>query len=107
MKILEYQAFTPTTAIYPKDYAMAYLSTGIAAEAGEVAGAYAKFFRGDYTREQLLKILKKELGDVLWFISQICNEEGLSIEEDVIHTNVNKLTSRSERGVLKGSGDDR
>ena len=106
MNIKEYQEFTPTTALYPKEMEDYYLSTGLAAEAGEVAGVYAKYFRGDYNREVLIQKIKKELGDNMWFISQICKSLELNIE-DVLDGNVDKLTSRKTRGVLKGSGDDR
>lgn len=106
MNIKEYQKFTPTTALYPKEMEDYYLSTGLAAEAGEVAGVYAKYFRGDYTRQVLIQKVKKELGDNMWFISQICKSLDLSIEE-LLDSNVEKLTSRKDRGVLKGDGDDR
>jgi len=106
MNLKEYQEFTPTTALYPKEMEDAYLSTGLAAEAGEVAGVYAKYFRGDYTSNVLTEKLIKELGDNMWFISQICNSLGITIEE-VLDKNYSKLTSRKSRGTIKGSGDDR
>ena len=50
--------------------------------------------------------LKKELGDVLWYISALASDLGVTLE-DVAADNVAKLRSRAERGVLGGSGDNR
>jgi translation initiation factor IF-2 len=50
--------------------------------------------------------IKKELGDVLWFVSEIATNLGISLE-DVAHKNLDKLASRKERGVIHGSGDNR
>ena len=52
------------------------------------------------------KELLKELGDVLWYISQLSAELGLSLEE-IASLNLEKLNSRKERGALRGSGDNR
>ncbi|MBU4141821.1 hypothetical protein KKE99_03030, partial [Patescibacteria group bacterium] len=50
--------------------------------------------------------IAKELGDVLWYVSQIASELGLSLEE-AASENLKKLFSRKDRGVIKGSGDNR
>ncbi len=50
--------------------------------------------------------LKNELGDVLWYLTQICTELGLTLEE-VAETNIAKLSSRQERGKIRGDGDNR
>lgn len=102
----DYQQFTQTTALYPKEDEDIYLSAGLGAEVGEVLDAYAKYYRGDYSPDVLREKLGKELGDLFWFISQICNAEGLLLE-DLITGNISKLTSRKARGVIQGSGDDR
>ena len=41
----DYQKAAETTAIYSKKTALEYLSLGLAAEAGEVAGHIAKYYR--------------------------------------------------------------
>ena len=41
-----------------------------------------------------------------WFVSEISTLLGFTLEE-VMQGNLDKLTSRKERGVLHGSGDDR
>jgi len=50
--------------------------------------------------------MAKELGDVLWYVSQLASELGLELDE-IASANLDKLLSRQRRGVLSGSGDDR
>ncbi|MBI3624125.1 hypothetical protein HY218_00680 [Candidatus Saccharibacteria bacterium] len=50
--------------------------------------------------------LKKELGDVVWYIAVLAHSLELSFEE-VMQLNVQKLASRQKRGVVKGAGDNR
>ena len=50
--------------------------------------------------------IKKELGDVLWYVSQVATELTLSLDE-VALCNIEKLQSRKKRGKLSGSGDNR
>jgi NTP pyrophosphatase (non-canonical NTP hydrolase) len=50
--------------------------------------------------------LKYELGDVLWYLTQICTELDLTLQE-VASANVEKLYSRLERGQIRGDGDKR
>ena len=67
-----------------------------------------KLFRDDkgkLTDEKKTEIAK-ELGDVMWYIAQLSTELGLKLS-DVAQTNIDKLTSRMDRGVLQGSGDNR
>jgi NTP pyrophosphatase (non-canonical NTP hydrolase) len=50
--------------------------------------------------------LKQELGDVLWYLAQICTELNLTLEE-VAESNLEKLFSRLERNAIRGDGDTR
>ena len=50
--------------------------------------------------------MRKELGDVLWYVAQLASELGLELE-DIAAANLEKLLSRQRRGVLSGSGDER
>jgi NTP pyrophosphatase (non-canonical NTP hydrolase) len=50
--------------------------------------------------------LAKEVGDVLWYLARFADEIGYPLEV-IAQENLDKLRSRSERGVLGGSGDDR
>jgi len=79
---------------------------GICGEAGEVAEAMKKYLRGDYSKEVLTEMLKKELGDVLYYIGVCAHEFGIKLD-DIATTNYNKLKSRKERNVIQGSGDER
>jgi len=54
MDLDTYQERTRETAVYPEQSAVEYLALGLNDEAGEVAGAFKKYLRGDYgedTRE--------------------------------------------------------
>ena len=97
-----------TWGIIPMDHPIVYPTMGLMNEAGEVAGKIKKIFRdqnGQITEEDR-QSLKNELGDVLWYLTQICTELGLTLEE-VAETNITKIFSRQERGKLGGDGDNR
>lgn len=104
MDFKKYQEEAAKTAIYPKDLAMEYLVLGLCSESGEVAGIAKKVIR-DYTLYDI-DAVKKELGDVLWYVAQICSEFGISLE-DCATKNLEKLNDRQKRNKLKGSGDNR
>lgn len=104
MKIDEYQSLTSTTAIYPKEKALEYLLLGLGSEVGEIQGKIKKVIRDNTPID--IQDLGKEIGDVMWYISELCNHLGLSLENILIH-NIDKLSSRAARGVLGGSGDNR
>lgn len=77
-------------------------------EAGEVAEKVKKVLRdneGNFSYEKVAEI-KKELGDVLWYLSAIATDLNLSLS-DIAETNIAKLQSRAERGVISGNGDNR
>ncbi len=105
----EYQKKSRETAIYPNvGNNFIYPTLGLAGETGEVVEKIKKVIRdknGKVDEESKEKI-KKELGDVLWYIAQICNELNIDMEE-VAEENLRKLFSRKERGKLHGEGDDR
>ena len=90
------------------DHPIVYPTLGLVNEAGEVAGKIKKIFRdkngviSDTDREAL----KQELGDVLWYLTQICTELDLTLEE-VAEGNLTKLFSRLERNQIRGDGDER
>lgn len=102
----EYQKKSRATAFYPAG--LAYPALGLCGEAGEVAEKVKKIIRdsrGVVTPEAKLK-LGKELGDVLWYLAQLCTELGLDLQ-NVAAQNLEKLAARSQAGTLQGSGDDR
>jgi NTP pyrophosphatase (non-canonical NTP hydrolase) len=99
----KYQEFTRTTAIYPQSRSLEYLALGLTSEAGEVAGKVKKYIR-DGTIDNTAVLA--EVSDVFWYLSEICNFYNVTIDE-VLQLNMDKLTSRKERGVIGGSGDTR
>ena len=103
MKFNEYQKIAKTTAVYPSEYTVVYPTLGLMGEAGEVAEKVKKHIRGD---TETLDGLKKELGDVLWYLSAIASDLDISLE-DVARTNLKKLESRLIRNKIKGTGDNR
>ena len=109
MTLNEYQEKSRKTAKYPdagKNFI--YPTLGLAGEAGEVAEKVKKIIRdeGGAVSNEKREEIKKELGDVLWYVAQIATELGISLD-DVAEANIEKLYSRLERGVLGGSGDNR
>lgn len=109
MNFNEYQKLASTTAVYPKiGNNIYYPALGLAGEAGEVADKISKVMRdtNDIVTDEMRISLEKELGDVLWFLSQLATELDLSLDE-IAENNIRKLKSRKERNKLHGSGDDR
>lgn len=109
MNFAEYQSQTKLTAEYPVvGQAFVYPALGLLGEAGEVAEKIKKIFRDDnqILTEERKQLLKEELGDVLWYVSQLATELGLDLEA-VVEFNLEKLKSRQERGKISGDGDRR
>ncbi len=109
MDFEEYQKISRKTAIYPdKDNNFVYVTLGLIGEAGEVAEKIKKVLRDNngILDEERKQALKKELGDVLWYLAQLSTELGLSLD-DIACFNIEKLSSREQRGTLHGDGDNR
>ena len=68
--------------------------TGLCSEAGEVAGIIQKLYQGHRIEKDHLK---KELGDVLWFVAECCDAWGIDFD-DVMQSNINKLKKRYPDG---------
>ena len=105
----EYQRESRKTwNVIAMDHSIVYPTLGLVNEAGEVAGKIKKIFRdkGGAIGEAEREALKYELGDVLWYLTQICTELDLTLEE-VAAANIEKLFSRLERGQIRGEGDTR
>ena len=109
MDFKTYQKIARETAQYPNlgsNYI--YPTLGLVGEAGEVAEKVKKIIRdkkGKLDNESKIAI-KKELGDVLWYLSNISTELKFDLE-DVAILNLEKLKSRAAKGKISGSGDDR
>ena len=87
--------------------AVAYDGLGLG-EAGEVQGKIKKIIRDDggIITEEAREAIKAELGDTLWYISSMCHNLGIPLNE-VAEYSIKKLHSRHARGTLHGSGDNR
>lgn len=79
---------------------------GLLEEAGEVAGVFKRLLRGDYSPDIAVTKLHKELGDILWYLSQVAYDNGFKLSE-IAKENISKLESRQLRGVILGNGSDR
>lgn len=66
-------------------------------EVGEVAGIVQKIYQG---HEFDVEHMKKELGDVMWGIAEICTALDIKFE-DVMETNIDKLRARYPEGFEK------
>ena len=87
---------------------LAYQALGLANESGEFVGKIKKIYRdkGGVITEEEVQALVGELGDVLWYLTQICTELGVTLE-DVAEANLEKIFSRQARNQLRGEGDNR
>jgi NTP pyrophosphatase (non-canonical NTP hydrolase) len=109
MNFNDYQTQSRRTARYPSiGHPVVYPTLGLTNEAGEVAGKIKKIFRDKAGEISLAEreALKGELGDVLWYLAQVCTELDISLDEVAGH-NLEKLFSRLDRGRIGGEGDDR
>jgi len=85
-----YMDFTRRTARYPKRREKEYLMLGLMNEAGEVGGAYKKEIRDHVDNTDLII---DELGDVLWYLTRLCDVYDVKISELMIN-NIDKLLGR-------------
>ena len=71
---------------------------GISAEGGEFAEIVKKcIFQGKPMDDDAQYHMKRELGDIMWYIAQACIALGISLE-DVLDTNIQKLEARYPDG---------
>lgn len=109
MNLEEYQKLSKQTAFYPKEIKpFIYIALGLAGESGEVVEKVKHVLRDKegIINEEDKKGIANELGDLLWYMTQLASELDLSLEE-IASMNIEKLFSRKERGTLKGRGDNR
>lgn len=120
MDLNDYQRKAVSTAVFPQGEdtptgittGIMYCALKLCGESGEHAEKVGKFIRGDHEGREVNYILAKkrevvqELGDVLWYVANLADMYGYTLSE-IAEMNIVKLKDRQERGVLKGSGDDR
>ena len=76
---------------------------GLAGETGEIAEKIKKYYRDGVIDK---KDLQKELGDVIFYWFALHGAMGMDPTKS-IEANMIKLSDRKDRGVLRGSGDNR
>ena len=105
MKFNEFQDLAMSTRLESAN--LLYALVGLVGEVGEVYSLLAKGIRDGVEDEEAFRDkVKKELGDVLWFVAAICEDMDYTMDE-CAEAVVKKLKDRKERGVLGGSGDNR
>lgn len=127
MELNEYQRRAMQTCMPTSDNLL-YMLTNLVGEVGEFSSKIAKHVRkgqlfvitnecrdeeGNILHSQMMNIsaeekeaLAQEAGDIAWQLAGLCHVMGWTLEE-ICHINLNKLSSRKERGVIDGSGDER
>ena len=68
---------------------------GLAGESGEILDMIKKWVFHENELDK--KHLKKEIGDVMWYVAMICESVGFDLD-DVMQTNVDKLKARYPEG---------
>lgn len=111
MNFETFQQYTGETITYPTDTEEAsinYCVLGLTGEAGEISEKWKKVIRDNegILTPEIREAMALEVGDVLWYVARLAAHLGYSLE-DIAHRNVQKLESRKQRDVLRGSGDNR
>lgn len=109
MRFNDYQNEIKKSAIYPVvGENFIYPLLGLVGETGEVAEKIKKIIRDNDGKisGEMKEEIEKELGDVLWYFSQLATELDLSLGS-IAEKNIEKVKSRRERGVAHGKGDNR
>jgi NTP pyrophosphatase (non-canonical NTP hydrolase) len=86
----EYQEWVKSVSA---DRGLQWAILGLAAEAGEVAGVIEKWLRKDDSVGIPKQGLLDEIGDVIWYATEICNQTGITLDE-VIEHNISKINER-------------
>lgn len=80
---------------------------GMVGEIGEIHSIYQKMYQGhDFDEEHL----KKELGDLMWFIAEYCTAREWNLN-DICQMNIDKLKARfpdgfeGEKSLHRAKGD--
>ena len=104
----EYQEFVETTWLREDNPQAEELRIfyGIVGELGEIAELNKKYMRDGGDDLTWRKNMVKEFGDVFYYLAKYANFFDVDISDALVE-NVLKLSSRKERGMIGGSGNDR
>lgn len=103
MHLSDYQNDAMTFRLHSAD--KRYSILGLSGEVGELHSLFAKAIR-DNNGNVDVQAVKKELGDILWFVAAIATDFGFGLGE-IAQMNLEKLNSRKNRNKIQGSGDER
>ena len=110
MNLNEYQEKAKKTDLHTKVEAneLDYYLLGLASETGDVLGRIKYVYRdlGGKVNSTEKEKIKKELGDLLWYLSAICDRFDFSLE-DVAELNLKKLSNRMQNNTLHGEDPNR
>lgn len=100
----DYKEAIEPLVLYPRNTqldALQYVVLGLNGEAGEVAEQIKKAMRNDggELSAERIEMLKKEAGDVLWYLTRLAAELNTTLDE-IAEINVEKLYGRKEKGNL-------
>ena len=102
MNANDYQELAGRTLIDGPDFEitddqvmLSWNALGLAGEAGEVADLIKKQVYHQHGVDP--EAIKKELGDVLWYVAALCSNLDLTMEEVMQH-NIDKLRARFPEG---------
>jgi len=100
MDIEHYQKFVNKTAFFPKSSQgrnLSYLVMGIVEEVGEI---FEFIVKKETLNKYILEQIIKESGDLLWYITAICNEINFSLERLMQYAKVKKNKHISNNSLL-------
>ena len=108
LQFSDYCKAAASTDRYPNECKPWVYALGLTGEAGELADKIKKVYRdkGGVFKQEEREAIAKELGDVLWYLTRLGATLGFSLEQ-IAAMNIEKLSDRSKRGKIGGSGDDR
>jgi len=95
MKTYQQQAGQTANTTLPPKTRLAVAALGLTGETGEVADHIKKHIGHDHTLDT--GRVAKELGDVLWYVAEICTVLGFDMAE-VAAQNLEKLGNRYPNG---------
>lgn len=96
MKANEYQKLAARTInkdLFPQDL-QSHALHGMVGEIGEIHSIYQKVYQGHPANDEHVK---KEIGDLLWFIAEYCTAQEWNLE-DIMQMNIDKLKARFPEG---------
>jgi len=88
-----------------KIFNMVLAELALSSKAGKLANKVKKIRRDGLSKNLRTGIIH-ELGDIMWYLSILCDLIGVSMKE-VAERNIIMLADRKKRDTIKGSGDER